>query len=120
MKAIYPSNSSVSIWVGTISDESVFDLTVETAVVPLLALPVALESICEVTFESEPIEIHSLLEGFSGWETFVDSAKVAASSRGIEKANAALVCYYLACIDAPASWQELQFLGSFSGCDNDQ
>jgi hypothetical protein len=119
MKVIYPSNKTVSIWIGTFSSESDFDLTVETAVVPVLGLPVAIESTCEISFESEPVAIHALLGGFSGWETFIEAAKASASVCGIQKANAALVCYYISCIDAPANWQTLKFLGSFSGSDND-
>lgn len=63
------------------------------------------------------MNLRKLLEGFSGWETFVDHAATAAHNQGIDTANAALVCYYLKCEECPLKWGALRFLGSFKGQD---
>jgi hypothetical protein len=61
--------------------------------------------------------VRDLLDGFSGSDTFIESAVSAASAHGITAANSALVCYYLECSGAPPDWGGLRFLGSFSGQD---
>jgi len=61
--------------------------------------------------------MRSLIEGFSGWETFVNEVEQAADEENLEAANAALVCYYLRCVDAPKTWGQLRFVGTFSGQD---
>jgi len=80
-------------------------------------LKTPIESICEISFEAEAIGLRELLEGFSGWETFIEEAVTAGRKMGVERANAALVCYYLKCEDAPGAWGQLNFLGSFIGQD---
>jgi hypothetical protein len=117
VKVTYPTPNAVSIWVGTFATESEFDHAVEAVVTPSLRLPTELASICEVTFEPHPASIKSLLEGFSGWESFSTAAISAAASRAILSANSALVCYYVGCTDAPEQWDALHFLGTFSGGD---
>jgi len=82
-----------------------------------LNLKTPIESICEISFEGESVSIRELLEGFSGWESFIEDAANAARRSGAESANAALVCYYLKCEDAPTVWGQLRFLGSFAGQD---
>jgi hypothetical protein len=77
-----------------------------------LNLKVPLGSICEVSFEFTPIPIEKLLEGFSGWRSFVDEFVKIAAERGLVTANAALVCYYLKCEDTPQLWDKMHFLGS--------
>ncbi len=97
--------------------ENEFDRSVEADVTKRLNLKTPIESICEVSFECESVDIQKLLEGFSGWEMFIEDAAKAARKIGVESANAALVCYYLKCEDAPATWGQLHFLGSFAGRD---
>lgn len=118
MKVTYPTPNTVSIWVGTFATESEFDAACRTAIVPALRLPTELASVCEVAFEPGCVSIAALLEGFSGWRSFSPAAVSVAASRSIPSANAALVCYYVGCTDAPDAWRSLHFLGSFPGCDN--
>src|SRR6266496_5490533 len=101
MKVKYPADETVSIWIGTFPTEEDFDRCVDRKVSPALCLETHIASICEVTFETEQVSVRSLLDGFSGSETFIESATAAATSRGITTANCALVCYYLECSDAP-------------------
>ena len=118
MNIAYPAPNTVSIWVGTFASESAFDNAVESAITSALRLPTDLASICEVAFQPDSVSIDTLLEGFSGWESFSPAAASVATSRGISAANSAVVCYYVGCTDAPETWRSLHFLGSFPGCDN--
>jgi hypothetical protein len=117
MKVEYPAEQAVSVWIGTFPTESDFDRSVDTDVADRLNLDTPIESICEISFEAETVDLRELLEGFSGWETFIEEGVNAARKIGVERANAALVCYYLKCEDAPAAWGQLNFLGSFTGQD---
>ncbi|HEU5070095.1 MAG TPA: hypothetical protein VFV96_06755 [Verrucomicrobiae bacterium] len=117
MKITYPAERTVSVWIGTFRSEDDFDRCVDKSVTPALALNTDIASICEVGFEHDPVAVRDLLNGFSGSDTFVESAVSAASARDLSMANSALVCYYLRCSDAPADWGALSFLGSFSGQD---
>jgi hypothetical protein len=117
MKVEYPAPNTTSVWVGTFPSENDFDHCVDKDVTPILGLGTPIESICEISFEKQSVSIAELVQGFSGWETFIDEVNAAAKSQGIEKANSALVCYYVKCIEAPIKWGRLAFLGSFSGRD---
>jgi len=117
MKVTYPAERTVSVWVGTFRSEDDFDRCVDESVSAALGLDTDLADICEVGFEHDPIAVRDLLDGFSGSDTFVESAVSAAAARDLSTANSALVCYYLRCSDAPADWGALRFLGSFSGQD---
>ena len=117
MKVTYPAPKTVSVWVGTFRTEDDFDRCVDDSVSTKLKLDTEFESICEIAFQPEPVSLRSLLDGFSGFETFCQRAVLAASSRGIETANCALVCYHLDCCEAPDDWDGLRFLGSFPGQD---
>lgn len=117
MKIAYPVQGTASVWVGTFDSETAFDHCVDKVVVPLLKLSVPISSICEIDFADTKKSITSLLEGFSGCETFIDSACRAAVKMEVLTANSALVCYYLRCEDAPSKWGDLCFLGSFEGQD---
>jgi hypothetical protein len=92
MKSIYPASGSVSIWICTFDSEDDFDQEVDQKLVPALGLPCDIDAICETTFESKPSPIRTLLTGFSGDSTFLDSAVRAAMSMGVESATAAIVC----------------------------
>lgn len=117
MKVFYPTDKSVSIWVGNFLTEDDFDKSVNTEVVKRLGLSTEIESICEVAFEQKPVPLRQLIEGFSGWETFIEPVQAAAASQGLSSANAALVCYYVRCEDASSDWGPLRFLGTFVGQD---
>ncbi|MES2596116.1 MAG: hypothetical protein V4662_12310 [Verrucomicrobiota bacterium] len=117
MKVTYPAEQAVSIWIGTFQSEDDFDRCVDESVGPALGLDIDLAEICEVGFECDSIAVRDLLNGFSGSDTFVESAEFAASAHNLSLANSALVCYHLHCDDAPAEWGALRFLGSFSGQD---
>jgi hypothetical protein len=117
MRVQYPANEAVAIWIGTFSDESEMDRCTEERIEPSLMLSEPLSSICEVTFEPAPLPVRTLLEGFSGWETFVDEACEVAALNGIAEANGALVCYYLLCDAPPKHWPGITFLGTFRGQD---
>lgn len=117
MKISYPDERAISIWIGQFPNENDFDKSVDFNVTSKLGLDVEIESICEISFEPNPVTIRQLLEGFSGWEAFIDAAEAKANSSGCLQANAALVCYYLKCEDAPSNWGDLQFLGTFVGQD---
>lgn len=117
MRIDYPSANRVSIWVGTFSDEDQMNECVDRTVEPSLHLQKPLSAICEVCFEDSALPLRQLLEGFSGWQYFIDQACHAGASMGVETANSALVCYYLHC-EAPAdAWRDITFLGSFEGRD---
>jgi hypothetical protein len=117
MKVIYPVQQVVSVWVGNFPTEEDFDKCVNVEVTKRLALQTPIESVCEIAFELKPVPLQQLIQGFSGWETFMPQVECAATSHGVQSANAALVCYYVKCEDAPESWGELRFLGSFAGQD---
>jgi len=117
MKIHYPAERAISVWVGSFSTEDDFDKSVDRNVTAKLGLDTPIESICEIAFESEPTLIPKLIEGFSGWETFVEQSDAKAKALGCVEANAALVCYYLRCDDAPSVWGDLKFLGTFVGQD---
>lgn len=116
MKTIYPANQSVSIWVGTFLSEDEFDRAMDRDVEARLKLPTPIAAIAEVTFEERAVPTRQLLEGFSGWESFIEDASAASATKAVS-ANSALVCYYLRCSDAPDSWGGLIFLGTFAGSD---
>lgn len=115
MTTIYPSEGHVSIWVGTFTDDDDFDEAAEREVEARLKLPVPLASAAEVAFEEDSISTRTLLEGFSGWETFIEEASGAATAKNVSSANSALVCYHLKCENAPESFGSLIFLGTFKG-----
>lgn len=119
MKTRYPADRTVSVWVGTFAGEDDFDTFVDRTLAPALHLPTHIADICEVTFETLAKPVGELLDGFSGCRSFVAAAEAAAAAKGISSANAALVCYYLACDDSVQPWSEMSFLGSFQGSDNE-
>jgi len=113
MKITYPARNQVSIWIGAFTDDDDFDLAAEQDVEARLNLPEELSAISEVAYDEEATSIRELLEGFSGWKSFVDDAVAAAEKANVKNANAALVCYHLRCSEAPTAWGNLIFLGSF-------
>jgi hypothetical protein len=117
MRVDYPAERTVSVWTGTFSSEDEFDRSIDNYVSKRLGLSTPIESICEVEFRPEAVPIRELIEGFSGWETFIDSIVAVAANHGCNTANAALVCYYVKCAEAPTIWGNLHFLGSFPGQD---
>ena len=106
------------MWVGNFPTEEDFDKCVNVEVVKRLALPTPIETVCEIAFEPKPVSLQQLIQGFSGWKTFMPQVEHAAASCGVQSANAALVCYYVKCEDAQELWGRLHFLGSFEGQDN--
>lgn len=117
MNSKYPAEDTVSVWIGTFADEGAMDHCTDVIIEPSLKLTQPLASICEIAFENDPVPIRQLLEGFSGWETFVDEACKIAASLGAEKANGALVCYYLYCNAPPDHWPGVLYLGTLGGRD---
>lgn len=113
MTTIYPSEGHVSIWVGTFTDDDDFDEAAEREVEDQLKLSVPLASIAEVAYEEDATSTRSLLEGFSGWETFIEEACRVAQAKNAATANSALVCYHLKCENPPTSFGSLIFLGTF-------
>lgn len=117
MRTQYPASGSISVWVGNFSDDNDMDRITDEIVESSLKLNVPLSSICEVTFEGRSIPVRNLLEGFSGWETFVDAACEAAALNGVTHANGALVCYHLLCDASFDHWPEIFYLGTLQGQD---
>jgi len=117
MKTIYPVADSVSIWVGSFASEEEFDKACDEHLEPKLGLPTSLVEICEVSFEDREADVESLLDGFSGSDTFIGIASDAARAKGIHRCNAALVCYHLQCEASDADVADLLFLGTFKGSD---
>ena len=117
MKILYPIPNVVSVWIGTFTSEEDFDQCVAGPITATLKLDRPLEAICEVAFEANPVPVRKLLEGFSGWLSFVGTFENIANARMLRTANAALVCYYLKCDDAPEIWDKMHFLGSCTGRD---
>lgn len=117
MNIKYPSAGVVSVWVGDFKSEEDFDYCVDRVIAKSLDLKVDLASICEVSYEEELLPIRKLIEGFSGWESFVDQVEGAARAAGVVTANAVLICYYLKCEEAPLIWGTMKYLGSFDGQD---
>lgn len=117
MKVIYPIDRRVSVWVGNFPTEDDFEKCVETDVSKRLALPTHIAAICEVGFEKYPVPIRQLVEGFSGSKTFIDQVEAKLPTIAISSSNGALVCYYVACEDAPEQWGAFYFLGTFVGQD---
>lgn len=117
MKVTYPAERTVSVWIGTFQSEDDFDRCVDESVSAVLKLDTDIAGICEVGFARDLVAVRDLLDGFSGSESFAENVVSAAAARDLLMANAALVCYYVRCTDAPADWGALRFLGSFSGQD---
>lgn len=117
MRVQYPTQGAVSIWVGTFDSEDSMDVFTDQIVEPCLKLPVPMSSICEVTFEGNMYPVRILLEGFSGWESFIDEACEVAALNGFEEGNGVLVCYHLLCEARPTEWEGGLYLGSFGGSD---
>lgn len=117
MKVFYPFSGVVSVWVGTFPSEQEFDSYLDGPLKEALGLQRELASICEVFFQDKPGPVEEVLEGFSGYGSFIDKAVEVAKVRGIDLANAALVCYYVKCEGAAETWGKLHFLGSFKGQD---
>lgn len=117
MKVNYPVVGSVCVWIGNFSTENEFDEAVENEVVDRLRLNTPIEEVCEAAFEETDVSVGQILEGFSGWKSFISQALNAANNRQINTANAALVCYYMKCEDAPEKWGCFHFLGNFAGQD---
>jgi hypothetical protein len=117
MKVSYPIKGVVSVWVGDFDSEEDFDKCTDVSIAKALGLKVPLATICEVAFENTPIAIRKLIEGFSGWETFMGEVEQAARLRDVKTANAVLVCYNVKCEEAPNIWDGMYFLGSFQGQD---
>jgi len=117
MRVQYPAKQAVAIWIGTFIDENEMDNCTNEVIEPSLKLSDPLSSICEVTFEAEPVSVRELLEGFSGWESFVEEACQVAELNGVGRANGALVCYYLLCDAPPTFWPGVIYLGTFRGQD---
>lgn len=117
MKINYPAKNAVSIWVGNFPTEMEFDQFVDGVLAPLLRLPTHISAICEVTFEEEPKSIDELLHGFSGWQTFTPAATATAKAKRTPPANAAIICYYVDCVDAKDDWGKMTFIGTFNGHD---
>ena len=113
MKISYPVAGIVSVWVGNFPSEMDFDKCVDGPISDALNIEPPLASICEVSFQDEAVSIRKIIEGFSGWESFVEQAERAASINGVGNVNAALVCYYVQCEGAPDKWAKMNFLGSF-------
>jgi hypothetical protein len=113
MKISYPARGFVSVWVGTFETEDLFDSCVDRSIEMKLGLETDLARFCEVSFEHSVVLIDDLLRGFSGWERYLSTVTQPARDRGIEFANAALVCFNLKCEEAPDQWGEMKFLGSF-------
>lgn len=117
MKAIYPVNQRVSVWVGNFPTENDFEKCLDSDVTKRLGLSIHLHGTSEVAFKTDPVSIRQLIQGFSGSKTFVKEVEAKAAARGISTANAALVCYYVKCEDAPDEWGPFHFLGTFVGQD---
>jgi hypothetical protein len=117
MKVQYPAERVVSIWIGTFSDENEMDRCTDEVIEPDLKLECPLSSTCEVAFVTDLVPVSELLEGFSGWEAFVDEASAVAALNGVSEANGALVCYYLRCDASPHAWPGVVYLGTFEGDD---
>jgi hypothetical protein len=118
MKISYPANNVVSLWIGSFPTEEDFDEYVDQTLAPLLRLPTHISAISEVTFEEDNKPIGELLEGFSGWETFISEAVAVASTKRVRSANAAVVCYYVDCSGAQDNWGKMTFIGTFNGNDH--
>lgn len=115
VKIIYPADRRVSVWVGNFSTEDEFEKSVRSEVAKHLALPTHIESTSEFDFQKKSVPIRQLIEGFSGAKFFVDAAESRAIALGVSSANAAFVCYFVECEDAPEKWGPLHFLGTFAG-----
>ncbi len=113
MKRKFPASATASVWLGNFTDEDEFDQHVKSDVEAELQLSTELWKISEITVEKEERTITELLTGFSHSEFFLDEAIAVAKEKGITKASAALVVFYLALRDAPESWGALRLLGSF-------
>ena len=115
MKTTYPVDRRVSVWVGNFPTEDDFDKCIDTEVTERLALPTHIESISEADFQQRAISIRQLVEGFSGWHTFIKQVEARAAVLGISTANAAFACYFVECEEAPEQWGPFHFLGTFVG-----
>jgi hypothetical protein len=95
MIVTYPVQQIVSVWVRNFPTEADFDECVNAEVTKQLALQIPIESVCEMAFEIKPVSLQQLIQGFSGWKTFMPQVERAAESRGVQSVNAALVCYFV-------------------------
>jgi hypothetical protein len=114
----YPVNNRVSIWVGTHSSIDDLEDDAQGALTKKLGLMKHVFDVSELEHSPEPKEIRSMLDGFSGWQTFIDDACASANRMELPAATSAVVCYYLENNEAPGvRTGGLTFLGTFDGCD---
>lgn len=111
MNVSYPAALNVCIWLGSFGSEDELDEAVDRDVAERLKLKVHLSRIAEHTFNDQSTDVRTLLEGFSGWRTFVEEAVATAERRSMPLLNSAFVCYHLQCTDAPEKWGAFTFLG---------
>ena len=109
MTVSYPAASNVAIWLGSFESEDALDAAVDRDVASRLNLKIDLSRIAEQTFSDQPSSVRALLEGFSGWQTFIEEAVAIADVKEFSDVNSAFVCYHLHCADAPATWGCLHF-----------
>jgi hypothetical protein len=114
----YPIAGRVSVWVGDVASEEQFDAISTERLNDLLELSCHVTAISEGTVEPVARPVHDLLEGFSGYRTFIDAATSAALARGLVAANAAIVCYHLEIEEGQQpDIDGMIFIGSFDGND---
>ena len=117
MKVSYPAALRVSIWLGHFASEEDLEDAITRDVEPRLKLTIDLSRIAESTFSESPSSVRDLLEGFSGWRTFIEQAVTAAEKKSLPALNSAFVCFHLDCSDAPEAWGKFSFIGCFDGND---
>lgn len=117
MNVSYPAALNVCIWLGSFGSEDELDEAVDRDVAARLELKVHLSRIAEHTFSEQATDVRTLLEGFSGWRTFIEEAVAIAEKKSMPPLNSAFVCYHLQCVDAPEKWGAFTFLGCFRGND---
>ena len=115
MKITYPAAKRVSVWLGAFQSEVIFEQAIERDIKRSLSLSIELGRISEGSCLAQPVSVQKLLSPFSGSKTFIAEAVAKAEVQNIGPLNAAFVCYYVDCAEAPTKWGDWFFLGTFTG-----
>lgn len=89
----YRKSGYVSVWVGNFTDEDEFDDYLLDHFGEDFGIDIEPAKIGEIGAESSPVDIRTLVDGFSRSATFEDKCVEAASKKGIEQASCMFVAY---------------------------
>lgn len=89
----FVSSGFVSVWIGDFRSEDDLDDYIDDIFPKEFGFQVPPQVVCEIGVRPQPMEIASIVQGFSRWKTFESAVIEAAQSRGIKEAACMFVIY---------------------------